>query len=68
MFPQLNRKICLKSAGLYEFFDWFCVVLFEGKSTLKKCLNFNGLSMQEAVGQHFPRNWSKIGHSYEAYL
>ena len=50
MIPELNCKICLKSAGLYEFFDWFCVVLFEGKSSSKKCLNFDGLSMQETVG------------------
>ena len=35
MIPELNCKICLKSAGLYEFFDWFCVVLFEGKSSSK---------------------------------
>ena len=27
-------KICLKSDGLHEFFGWFCVVLFEGKSPL----------------------------------
>ena len=41
---QVNCKICLKSTGLNEFFGWFCVVLFEGSSPLKKCLNFDGLS------------------------
>ena len=31
---------------------WFCVVLFEGKSPLKKCLNFDGLFGLENIGQH----------------
>ena len=44
---RINCKIFLNSAGLHEFFGWFCVVLFEGKSPLKKCLNFDGLSRQE---------------------
>ena len=42
---------------------WFCVVLFEGKSSLKKCLNFDGLFGLENIGQHFPKvvqNWSTI--------
>ena len=27
---QVNCNICLKSAGLHEFFGWFWVVLFVG--------------------------------------
>ena len=51
MITEVNCKICLKSAGLHEFFGWFCVVLFEGKSPLKNSLNFDGLlSRQETVG------------------
>ena len=63
---QVNCKICLKSAGLREFFCWFCVVLFEGKSPLKKfSLNLDGLSKQEIIGQKFPthelfQDWSSI--------
>ena len=50
MKPQVNCKICLKAAGLLEFFGWFCAVLFEGTSPLKKCLNFDdGLSRQETI-------------------
>ena len=45
----------------------FCGVLFEGKSPLKECLNLDGLSRQETIGQHFPMNCPKIGHSYEAF-
>ena len=29
--------------------------------------NFDGLSGQEKIGQHFPMYCSKIGHSYEAF-
>ena len=57
--PQVNCKIRLKSVGLYELFGWFCVVLFEGKSPLEKCLNIDRLSRQETIGQHFARNCSK---------
>ena len=35
---QVIRKNYQKSAGLHEFFEWFCVVLFQGKSPAKKCL------------------------------
>ena len=28
IYPQVNCKICLKSAGVHEFFGWFCVVRF----------------------------------------
>ena len=45
----------------------FCVMLFDGKSTLKKYLNFDGLPRQETVGQHFSMNCSKIFHSHEAF-
>ena len=52
---QVNCKIC-----------WFCVVLFEGKSPLKKfSLNLDGLSKQEIIGQKFIthelfQDWSSI--------
>ena len=49
------------------FLGWFCVVFFEVKSALKKRLNFDGLSIQETIGQHFPMNCSKIGHTCEAF-
>ena len=49
---QVKCKICLKSAGLHEFFGWFCVVLFEGSSSLKNA-STDGLSGQEKIGQHF---------------
>ena len=42
-------------------------VLFERTSPLKKCPKFDGLSREEIIGQHFPINCSKIGHSYEAF-
>ena len=45
----------------------FGFVLFEGESMLKKCRNFDGLSRQETIGQHFPMKCSKIGHSYESF-
>ena len=48
-------------------FDWLCVVLFEGSSPLKNCLNFDGLSRQETIGHHFPLNFFKFGHSNEAF-
>ena len=63
---QVECKICLKSAGFLVGFNWICVMLFEGSSPLKKCLNFDGLSRQETIGQHFPMYCSTIGHSYEA--
>ena len=40
-------------------FGWFCVVLFENISPLRKCLSFDGLCV--------PMNCSEIGHSYEAF-
>ena len=49
---QVICKICLKSAGLYEFFGRFVfIVLFEGTSPahcieLKKCLKFDGMCRQ----------------------
>ena len=68
---QVNCKVCLKSAGLHEFFGWFWLVLccLKASHRIKKCLNFDGLSGQETNGQHFPFpiNCSKIGHSYEAF-
>ena len=69
--PKVNWKFCLKSSGLYEFLiglDRFCVVLLEGSSPLNKCLNFDGLSNEKTIGQYFPMNCSKIGHSYEALV
>ena len=42
-------------------------VLFEGKSSLKISLDFDGLTGLEKIGQHIPFNYSKIGHSYEAF-
>ena len=42
-------------------------VLFEGKSSLKKSLDFDGLIVLEKIGQHIPFNCFKIGHSYEAF-
>ena len=39
----------------------------EGKSPLKKSLNFDGPCRQEIIGQPFPMNGSKTGHSYEAF-
>ena len=48
-------------------FGWFCVVLFENISPLRKCLSFDGLCGQEKIGQHFPMNCSEFGHSYEAF-
>ena len=42
-------------------------VLFEGKSSLKISLDFDGLVGLEKIGQHIPFNYSKIGHSYEAF-
>ena len=61
--PQVK---CKKSeiSWLHEFSGWICVVLFDSKSPLKKCLYFDGLSRQKTIGQHFPMNCSKIGHSY----
>ena len=66
---QVNCKICLKSAGLHESFGWFWLVLCCGvwrQVTNKKCLNFEGLSRQETIGQRFSIHCSKIGHSNEA--
>ena len=40
-YSQINCKICLKSADLQSFLVAF--VLYEGKSTLKKCLNSDDL-------------------------
>ena len=51
----------MKSAALQSF--WVGYVL----CCLKQCLNFDGLSWQEKVGQHFPMNCFKFGHSYEAF-
>ena len=54
---MLNSKICLKLAGLHEILVFLvCVVSFEGKSPLNKCLNFDGLSRQETIWQLFPMN------------
>ena len=43
-------------------------MFFEGKSTLKKCLNFDGLSRQETIEQRFPielfQVWSLIGSMF----
>ena len=43
------------------------LVLFEGKSPLKKSLDFDGLFGLAKVGQQFPFNCSKIGHSDAAF-
>ena len=43
------------------------VKLFDGESSLKKCLSFDGLYGQETIWQNFPMNCSKIDHSYEAF-
>ena len=55
-----NQLVCV---SFLVGVDWFCAVLFEGSSPLKKYLNF-GLSWQETIGPHFPMNCSKIGHPY----
>ena len=65
---QVNCENCLESTGLHELFGWLCVVLFEGKSPLQKMPQNDDLSRQETIGQRFPMNCSKIGHSmYEAF-
>ena len=64
---QVNCKICLKSAGLREFFGCFCDMLFEGVSPLKKFLIFDGLSRQETIQQHFVPHelFQDCGYSYQ---
>ena len=43
-------------------FVLFCVKALQH---MKKCLNFDGLSGQEKIWQHFSINCSKIGQSYQ---
>ena len=55
-YPQVNCKICLKSAvcmTIFIGFDTFFVVLFAGASSVNINLNFNGLSGQEKSWQIF---------------
>ena len=44
------------------------VLVFDGKSLLTKCLNFDGLSRQGTIEQHFPVNCAKIGLSFTTCL
>ena len=48
---KVSRAACMSYMYLVGV-GWFCVVLFEGKSPLKKCLNFDGLFGLENIGQH----------------
>ena len=54
----LNCKSCLKSVGMHGFFfdvlGLFCVVLFEGFLSYKKCLNFLDLSRQKNLSSTPP--------------
>ena len=63
---QVNCKNCLKSTGLHEFvgyFVWFCLnALYQ----IKKCLNFDGLSEQEKIGQALPYELIYMYIIYEA--
>ena len=46
--PQVNCKICLKSAGLQGF--WLVLCYLNTLYHRKQCINFNGLSGQENIG------------------
>ena len=64
--------ICLKSADLHEgsfgVFVGFVRRLFTIHRPMKKCLNFDGVSEQEKIGQHFHMNCSRIGYSFELII
>ena len=67
----VTYKICLKSAGLYDFFvffDWFlCCFVWRLFIIWRNASTFHGLIERKEIGQHFPMNCSKIGHSYGAF-
>ena len=56
-----NQPVCMR-------FWWFCAVLLEDKSPLKKCLNFEGPSRQKNNWAALPHNlfqdWSHIWSMY----
>ena len=57
---QVDCKISLKSAGLYEFFGWFCVVLLGGSSLLENALTLIACLGKNSWAHHFPMNISRL--------
>ena len=61
----------LSEISWFTWVFWLVLVVFvlcclRASHPWKKCLNSDDLSRQETIGQHFPKNCSKIGHPYEA--
>ena len=53
----LKQMVCMSFFG---FFGWFCVLCMNALYHMKKSLNFDGLSGQEKIGQHFSINCYKM--------